>query len=155
MVTVPAFPLTLPVTLPVNAPVNVVADTLVNPASVVDDAPKLIAVVPIVTLLFTKYELAIGDPFQIPVAIVPTLVKLLFTTVEFSVVPVNVPAAAVTVISTDPSKLTPLIFRAVAKVVAVVALPVNAPTNVLAVNVLVLGLYVKVVVVSSMYSVFI
>ena len=41
-------------------------------------------------------------PFHVPVAIVPTLVRLDVTTVEFNVVPVSVPAAAVTV--PDPPK---------------------------------------------------
>ena len=37
------------------------------------------------------------EPFQVPVPIVPTDVRLDVTTVELRVVPVNVPAAAVTV----------------------------------------------------------
>ena len=46
------------------------------------------------------------------------------TTVLFNSVPVSVPAAAVIVIAAEPSKLTPFIALAVAKVVAVAALPV-------------------------------
>jgi hypothetical protein len=57
---------------------------------------------------------------------VPTLVRDELTTVELRVVPVRVPAAAVIVIAAEPSKLTPLMARGVAKVVAVVALPDNA-----------------------------
>jgi hypothetical protein len=56
---------------------------------------------------------------------VPTLVKLDVTIVELSVVPVNVPAAAVTVIADDPSKFTPLIATGLANFVAVAALPVK------------------------------
>lgn len=40
---------------------------------------------------------AIVVPFHVPIAIVPTEVKLELTTVELSDVPVSVPAAAVTV----------------------------------------------------------
>jgi hypothetical protein len=52
---------------------------------------------------------------------VPTDVREEVTTVEFNVVPVNVPAAAVTVIAALPSNATPLIFLGV---VSVAALPV-------------------------------
>jgi hypothetical protein len=75
---------------------------------------------------------AIAVPFQTPEVIVPTLVKLEVTTVDFNVVPVKVLASAVTVIAAEPSKFTPLIARGVVKVaalVAVEALPVSAPTN--------------------------
>jgi hypothetical protein len=58
---------------------------------------------------------------------VPTLVKLLETTDAFNVVPVNVPAAAVTVMGVDPSKFTPLIDCGAASFVAVPALPVTDP----------------------------
>jgi hypothetical protein len=56
---------------------------------------------------------------------VPTLVKLEPVTVEFNVVPVKLPASAVEVIDISPlpSKATPLIFLAVANLVAVPALP--------------------------------
>jgi hypothetical protein len=53
---------------------------------------------------------------------IPTLVKLEPVTVDFNVVPVNVPVAAGTVISTLPSNATPLIFFADANLVAVPAL---------------------------------
>jgi len=65
---------------------------------------------------------------------VPTEVSEELTTVELSVVPVRVPAAAVTVMAADPSKFTPLMARAVASVVAVEALPVSAPTKVVEVT---------------------
>lgn len=58
---------------------------------------------------------------------VPTLVRLDAVTPLASVAPLNVPAAAVTVIAAVPSKLTPLIARAVASAVAVAALPVVLP----------------------------
>jgi hypothetical protein len=54
------------------------------------------------------------------VAKVPTAVSELVTTLEFKVLPLNVPAAAVTVIAADPSKLTPFIALAVVNVAAVV-----------------------------------
>ena len=62
---------------------------------------------------------------------VPTDVKLLETTVPLSVVPVNVLAAAVTVISALPLKETPFIFLDVAKLVAVPELPLMLPDIVL------------------------
>ena len=55
---------------------------------------------------------------------VPTLVKLEPVTLDFNVVPVNVLASTFTVISALPSNDTPLIFLAVANLVAVAALPV-------------------------------
>jgi hypothetical protein len=58
---------------------------------------------------------------------VPTLVKLEPVTVAFNVLPVKVPAAAVTVISALPSNATPLMFLGVANFVAVAALPVVEP----------------------------
>src|ERR1700684_3217104 len=42
------------------------------------------------------FAIAIAVPFQTPVAIVPTEVKELFTTVEFKVVPLKEPAEAAT-----------------------------------------------------------
>ena len=54
---------------------------------------------------------------------VPTDVKLLVTIVDFNTDPVNVSADAVTVILADPSNDVPLIFTAVASLVAVPALP--------------------------------
>ena len=49
-------------------------------------------------------------------------------------------AAAVIVISAEPLKLTPFIVRAVCRVVAVVALPDNAPETVGTLNTFVPGL---------------
>jgi hypothetical protein len=60
-------------------------------------------------------------------ASVPTLVKEEAKTLDAKVAPVNVPAAAVTVMSAEPLKDTPLINLGVARVVAVPALPVVEP----------------------------
>jgi hypothetical protein len=60
---------------------------------------------------------------------VPTLVSDDAVTPEARVLPERVPAAAVTVMSAEPLKATPLMFREVARVVAVDALPVRAPTK--------------------------
>jgi hypothetical protein len=60
---------------------------------------------------------------------VPTLVRDDAVTPEFRVFPVRVPAAAVTVMLAEPSNEVPLIVLAVARVVAVDALPVRAPTK--------------------------
>ncbi len=79
------------------------------------------AVVAVVALPVT--EPTIGF-VTVRLAKVPTLVKLLVTTVGFSVVPVKVPAAAVTVIGAEPSKFTPLIVFPGDNFVAVAALPV-------------------------------
>jgi uncharacterized membrane protein len=54
---------------------------------------------------------------------VPTLVKLDPVIVEFNILPVNVPASAVIVISPLPSNGTSLMFLTVANLVAVPALP--------------------------------
>src|SRR5579863_7777638 len=62
---------------------------------------------------------------------VPTDVSEDVTTVEFRVVPVRVPAAAVTVMLAVPSKATLLIFLAVCRAVAVAALPEIEPVIVL------------------------
>jgi hypothetical protein len=75
------------------------------------------------------YATANVDPFQVPDVIVPTPVKLELVTVDFKVVPDNVPASATIVISALPLNAVPLIFLEVANVVAVLALPVNAPVN--------------------------
>jgi len=77
----------------------------------------------------TRAPPTLTSPAVVRLASVPTLVRDDETTDELRVVPVRVPAAAVTVIAAEPSKLTPLIARGVAKVVAVEALPVKAPTN--------------------------
>jgi len=75
------------------------------------------------------YATANVDPFQVPDVIVPTPVKLELVTVDFKVVPDNVPASATIVMSALPLNGVPLIFLAVANVVAVEAFPDNAPVN--------------------------
>ena len=95
---------------PVRAPVKVVAD-----------------IEPVPVMLFEP--IARAPPIVKPVK-VPTLVRDEAVTPEFRVAPERVPAAAVTVISAEPLNDTPLILRAVARVVAVEALPVKAPTKV-------------------------
>ena len=59
----------------------------------------------------------------VKLAKVPTEVNDELRTVGFKIVPVNVPAAAVTVISVAPSKAVPLIFLEVANLVAVAEFP--------------------------------
>src|SRR5207249_4656192 len=66
------------------------------------------------------------------------LVRLQVTTLEAKTVLVKVLAASASVILSEQLKLTPLIFLAVCKVVAVVALPVNAPIMDVAVKVVIL-----------------
>lgn len=61
---------------------------------------------------------------------VPTLVSDDAVTLDASVPPDRVPAAAVTVIAAVPSNVTPLIARPVARAVAVDALPVSAALTV-------------------------
>jgi hypothetical protein len=56
---------------------------------------------------------AVAAPVTVNEDNVPTEVKLEAVTPDANVVPVKVPAAAVTVISPVPLKLTPLMFRAV------------------------------------------
>jgi hypothetical protein len=76
-----------------------------------------------------SFEYAIAVAFQTPVAIVPTDVSDDAVTFDARVAPVRVPAAAVTTISSEPLKATPLMFLAVCSVVAVDAFPVKAPVN--------------------------
>jgi hypothetical protein len=56
---------------------------------------------------------AVAAPVTVKLASVPTEVKDEVVTPDANVLPDNVPAAAVTVISPVPLKLTPLMFRAV------------------------------------------
>jgi hypothetical protein len=92
--------------VPVVGKVTLVAAVTVNVVvyapDVVNDPPNVMVFEPLLTPV-PPYVAPIKVPFQTPVAIVPTDVKLDVTTVEFNVVPVNVPAAAVTV--PDPPKL--------------------------------------------------
>ena len=95
-----------------------------------------VSVVPLTVRLpvTTRAPPTLTSPAVVRLASVPTLVRDDVTTEELSVVPVKVPAAAVTVISAEPSKATPLMFLVAANLVAVDALPVNAPTKVVEVT---------------------
>ena len=117
--------LLLTVVVPVLAPMfNVVA----APAKFIVDAVVLTSgnVVWLVVrppLAFTANVPVVVIAPLLKLVSVPTLVRLLAVTPLANVSPLNVPAAAVTVIAALPSKLTPLIARAVANLVAVAALP--------------------------------
>lgn len=80
-------------------------------------------------------DIAPKSPDQVPAVIMPTLVNEEAVTPAAKVPPVSVPAAAVTVMSAEPSNATPFMLRAVASFVAVAALPVKAPMKVVAVAV--------------------
>ena len=84
--------------------------------------PALPVILPTIGLVTVKF------------AKVPTLVKLEPVTVDFNVVPVNVSAAAGTVISALPSNATPLMFFEAANLVAVPALPAADRSVALAIN---------------------
>ena len=114
-----------------EVPVNVPAAAVTVPL-----APSATAVPLIVTLLLASAELGIAvkpAPME-PEVSAPTLVRLDETTVLFRVVPVNVPAAAVTVMFAVPSNVVPLIVRPVCNAVAVEALPDSAAVIVPAVK---------------------
>jgi hypothetical protein len=98
-----------------------------------------------VVALLARLALAIAVPFHTPVVIVPTLVKEDVTTFEASVVPVNVPAGAITAlvlaavisplaltvndgIAVEEPKLPTFEFT-VARVVAAVPLVVTSPVK--------------------------
>jgi hypothetical protein len=108
--------------------VTLVAPVVVNVTAldgVVVKFPPNVIVLPVFATPVPPYCPLITDPFQVPVPIVPTDVNDEFKTPEFRVDPVNVPAAAGTVISAVPLKLTPLINRAFCNAVAVDALPIK------------------------------
>ena len=92
-----------------------------------DPKPKFVLAEALVVAPVPPYATAKVDPFQVPDVIVPTPVKLEEVMVDFKVVPDNVPASAITVISALPLNAVPLIFLEVANVVAVLALPVKLP----------------------------
>ena len=81
--------------------------------------PVIAPVLPLTEVtLASVYVVDILEPFQVPELIVPTDVKLDAVTPEANVAPDSVPAAAVTVISIEPLKATPLILRGVVNVAA-------------------------------------
>ena len=106
----------------------------------VDCAPKFVKAAADVVAPVPPFSIAtipvtlVAVPDTLPVIVfvtfkfvnVPTEVKDELTTVEFKEVPDKVPAAAVTVISVEPSNATPLMFFVAANLVAVDALPVKA-----------------------------
>ena len=148
----------LPDTLPVSAPAKAVEVTDVSPESVVDDAPRAIAVVPTVTLELVNPEFGIVATLEItPPEVVVTYPAVVSGSVT---VPVNVGEAFVASPDTDPPSETafPLIVilefvRLVLPIfdkvfvepeidllvnVSVVALPTNVSVDVGRVNVPVL-----------------
>ena len=111
----------------------------VNPATVAAVCPDATLVDPMVNDELARLALGIVPlsvdvpkesvnpaPVAPPVS-VPTLVSDDAVTPLASVEPVSVPAAADTVMLAEPLKFVPLIVRAVCRVVAVAALPVNCP----------------------------
>src|SRR5664280_2138836 len=104
LVAVAALPVIFPVTLPVKLPVTFPVSGPVK--------------LPAVTAPVTAKEPS-----------VPTEVNDEFTTPAFNVLPVSVPAAAVTTIADAPSKFTPFIVFPGVSLVAVAALPVIFPVT--------------------------
>ena len=103
-----------------EAAINDVNATLFNEVYVpafVKAAAAVVAPVP-------PLAISIVVALQTPEVIVPTLVKLDAVTLLAKVVPVKVFASAAMVISAEPSNAVPLMFLALAKMVAVAALPV-------------------------------
>ena len=104
----------------------------VKPFEAANNPAEVIVPVPVVEILFEVLMVLAVAIVPKPEAIepevsAPTEVKEELTTVPLSVVPVNVPAAAVTVMFVVPSNETPLMVRAVCRAVAVAALPVVEP----------------------------
>ena len=91
--------------------------------------PKFILAPAAVVAPVPPFVTSIVVPLHIPLVIVPTLVKLEFTTLFASVVPVNVFEFAAIVISELPSNATPLIFLVAANFVEVEAFPVRFPVT--------------------------
>ena len=92
--------------------------------------PPVGLAVPIPTKLLEELTLKVEvsttrSPVTVRLVKSPSDVSELVTTELLSVIPVSVPAAAVTVIFAVPSKLVPFIVLAVARAVAVAELPVQ------------------------------
>ncbi len=120
-----ALPLTFPVTLPVSGPEKPPAVTVpLAPMVVTPESAPLLMTRPLMVLAVVG---ALMAPLVVRPLSVPTLVSEDPVTLLASVEPVSVPAAAGTVIFAVPSKLTPLMVRAVARAVAVAALPAMFP----------------------------
>ena len=114
-----------------EADTEAILASVTAPSVIEVELPKLVTGPVKLALVVTVAELPEMLPTMGLVTVrfvsVPTLVRLEPVTVEFNVVPDNVPAAAGTVMSALPSNATPLMFLGVAKVVAVAALPVVEP----------------------------
>jgi hypothetical protein len=121
VVTVPAV-----VAAPVSAPTNVVDVTLVNPAMVVVVVPSVSAVDPSVTA-----ELARRACANVPLEMLVALILETLAPDPFSV-PTKLPLVVLPVTANELSVPTEVMLgcAAVVTVPAVVAAPVNAPTNV-------------------------
>jgi hypothetical protein len=110
-------------------PVSVPASLVIVISLVPSNAVPLIFLA-LVNLFAVDAEAAL--PFTLPFIVlvtvkfvnVPTEVKLELITVDFSVLPVKVPASAAIVISLVPSNATPFIFLEIESLVEVAALPV-------------------------------
>ena len=149
-VAVAALPLMLPVIVfvtvkLVNVPTDVSDEAVTPLASVVPVNVAAFAVTviaaepskftPLIARAVCNTVAVLALPLTLPVIVfvtvnadsVPTDVKLEAVTPLANTVPVNVVAFAVTVISLEPSKFTPLIARAVLNTVAVPALPLMLP----------------------------
>ena len=87
---------------------------------------ETVVVVPFTTRfpVIVAFPPTVALPLTAKLPRVPTEVKLDAVTPLARVAPVNVPAAAVTVISAEPSNATPFISTVAASFVAVAALPV-------------------------------
>jgi hypothetical protein len=117
-------PLAMEVTLPklVTTPVKFALVTTVVALPILVTIPVKFALV--VTVAALPVTLPVMGLLTVKFVKVPTLVKLEFTTDDFKVVPLKVPASAIIVISALPSNGTPFIFLVAASFVAVPALPV-------------------------------
>ena len=97
-------------------------------AVTVPDPPKEIEVPLTVNELFARYVLVIAVPFQTPEVIVPTLVREDETTFDAKVVPVKVPAAAVTVPEAPSAIEVPFtVTELLARYALAIAVPFHTP----------------------------
>ena len=119
------------VALPVNAPLNVVAATDVKPAKVSDVAPSAMLVEPIVRELFVNAAFGIlVNPAPLPANPVEVNIPVLGTNDNFVLETFcgKLPVLAVTQVGyTAEAVATSFVIPVL---VAFVAVPVNAPTNV-------------------------
>ena len=126
VVTVAALPVMLPAMGAVTVnPVNVPTEVMAGCAAVVT-VPAVVALLAVVAVAALPVMLPAIGLVTVRLPRVPTEVSEELTTFDARVVPVRVLASAiaVTVMSADPSKGTPLMFFVAASLVAVPALPV-------------------------------